>query len=98
MTLAALALMVWPGYAVLHVLGLGRHRWSAALFAGPTITLALWIISLSGAAWASIPLRNAFGPVWMSTAVLTVIGLCISARQKIKRDQNSVMKSLFLWS
>jgi hypothetical protein len=100
MTLAALAFMVWPGYAVLHVLGLGRHRWSAALFAGPTITLALWIISLSGAAWASIPLRNVFGPVWMSTAVLAVIGLglWVSARQKIKRDQNLMMKSLFLWS
>ena len=100
MTLAALAFMVWPGYAVLHVLGLGRHRWSAALFAGPTITLALWIISLSGAAWTSIPLPNVFGPVWMSTAVLAVIGLglWVSARQKIKRDQNLMMKSLFLWS
>jgi hypothetical protein len=100
MTLAALAFMVWPGYAVLHVLGLGRHRWSAALFAGPTITLALWINSLSGAAWASIPLRNVFGPVWMSTAVLAVIGLglWVCARQKIKRDQNLMMKSLLLWS
>jgi hypothetical protein len=100
MTLAALAFMVWPGYAVLHVLGLGRRRWSAALFAGPTITLALWINSLSGAAWASIPLRNVFGPVWMSTAVLAVIGLglWVSARQKVKRDQNPMMKSLFLWS
>ncbi|MEA2794524.1 MAG: hypothetical protein QOI87_1904, partial [Bradyrhizobium sp.] len=100
MTLAALAFMVWPGYAVLHVLGLGRHRWSAALFAGPTITLALWIISLSGAAWTSIPLPNVFGPVWMSTAVLAVIGLglWVSARQKTKRDQNLMMKSLFLWS
>jgi len=100
MTLGALAFMVWPGYAVLHVLGLGRHRWSAALFAGPTITLALWIISLSGAAWASIPLRNVFGPVWMSTAVLAVIGLglWVSAGRKIKRDQNLMMKSLFLWS
>jgi hypothetical protein len=100
MTLAALAFMVWPGYALLHVLGLGTHRWSAALFAGPAITLALWIISLSGAAWASIPMRNVFGPVWMSTAVLAVIGLglWVSARQKIKRDQNLMMKSLFLWS
>jgi hypothetical protein len=100
MTLAALAFMVWPGYAVLHVLGLGRHRWSAALFAGPTITLALWIISLSGAAWALIPLRSVFAPVWMSTAVLAVngLGLWVSARQKIKRDQNLMMKNLFLWS
>jgi hypothetical protein len=39
--LIAFLLMIWPGYALLHVPGHGRHRWSGALFAGPGLTLAL---------------------------------------------------------
>lgn len=77
--------MVWPGYVLLHLLGHGRHRWQGALFAGPAITLALWIVALSGAAWASIPLRQVCGPVWIATALLAALGLAlrISVRQQI---------------
>jgi hypothetical protein len=39
--LIAFLLMIWPGYALLHVPGHGRLRWSGALFAGPGLTLAL---------------------------------------------------------
>jgi hypothetical protein len=69
--------IVWPGYAVLHLLGHGRHRWRGALFAGPVMTLALWIVTLSGAAWASIPLRLVCGPVWIATTLLAVLGLAL---------------------
>lgn len=70
-------LMVWSGYAVLHGLGHGRHRWPAAEFAGPAVTLALWIIALSGAAWASIPLHRVSGPVWIGTLVLAALGIAL---------------------
>ena len=80
--------MAWPGYALLHLLGHGRHRWQGALFAGPAITLALWIVALSGAAWASIPLSRVCGPVWIATALLAALGLAlrISVRQQIGRN------------
>jgi hypothetical protein len=88
--LVAFLLMIWPGYALLHVLGHGRHRWSGALFAGPGLTLALWIIALSGAAWASIPLRHAFGPIWIVTLLLAALGilLCISVKRQIVAGEN----------
>jgi hypothetical protein len=88
--LTAFLLMIWPGYALLHVLGHGRHRWSGALFAGPGLTLALWIIALSGAAWASIPLRHIFGPVWIATLLLAALGifLRISVNRQIVADEN----------
>src|SRR5258708_18140847 len=73
--LSAFMLMIWPGYALLHMLGHGRHRWPAALFAGPAVTLALWIIVLSGSAWASIPLHRISGPVWISSLLLAVLGI-----------------------
>jgi hypothetical protein len=75
--LTVFLMMVWPGYAVLHVLGHGRHRWPAALFAAPAVTLALWIIALSGAAWASIPLHHVSGPVWIASLLLTALGLAL---------------------
>ena len=77
MALAAFFVMIWPGYALLHLAGHGRHRWSAALFAGPAVTLALWIIALSGAAWASVPLRNIFGSVWIATLLLAALGVAL---------------------
>jgi hypothetical protein len=88
--LVAFLLMIWPGYALLHVLGHGRHRWSGALFAGPGLTLALWIIALSGAAWASIPLRYVFGPVWIVTLLLAALGmyLRISVNRQIAAGKN----------
>jgi hypothetical protein len=58
LTFACFAFMIWPGYAVLHKLGFGRHRWPLAAFAGVPLTLAIWIIAMSGAAWASIPLAK----------------------------------------
>jgi hypothetical protein len=73
----AFFLMIWPGYALLHLLGHGRHRWSGALFAGPGLTLALWIILLSGAAWASIPLRQVFFPVWTVTLLFAALGILL---------------------
>ena len=86
----AFLLMIWPGYALLHVLGNGRHRWSGALFAGPGLTLALWVIALSGAAWASIPLRHTFGPIWIETLLLAALGvlLRISVNPKIAAGEN----------
>jgi hypothetical protein len=99
LSLAASALAIWPGYAVLHLLGLGRHRWIGAQFASPAVTLALWIIVLSGAAWASIPLRVVFAPVWIVTAILAAIGivLWISVR-KLAVDRYLRRQTLFLWS
>lgn len=96
----AFLLMPWPGYALLHLLGFGRHRWPAAVFAGPAVTLALWIIVLSGAAWASISLQNIFGPVWIATLVLAVLGIVlrwsvhcqIAAASEAKRD------AIMLWA
>jgi hypothetical protein len=67
--------MVWPGYALLHVMGYGQRRWPAALFAGPSTTLALWIISLSGAAWARIPLSAASPLVRDGSLILACVGL-----------------------
>jgi hypothetical protein len=88
--LVAFLLMIWPGYAVLHLLGHGRHRWSGALFAGPGLTLALWIIALSGAAWASIPLRHIFGPVWIATLLLAALGIIlrIAVNRQVVADAN----------
>ena len=88
--LTAFVLMIWPGYALLHLLGHGRHRWSGALFAGPGLTLALWIIALSGAAWASIPLRQVFGPVWIVTLLLAALGvfLRIAVNRKVVAVEN----------
>ena len=100
LSLSAFSLVIWPGYAVLHLLGLGHHRWVGAQFAGPTVTLALWIIVLSGAAWASIPLRVIFVPAWIATAILAAIGIMLwtSVTWKIALDRNLRRRTLFLWS
>jgi hypothetical protein len=105
LSLTAFSLVIWPGYAVLHLLGLGHHRWVGAQFAGPAVTLALWIIVLSGAAWASIPLRVIFAQVWIATAILAAIGivLWISVTWKIAFDRNPRRRTLwrrtlFLWA
>jgi hypothetical protein len=99
--LTVFLMMVWPGYTVLHVLGHGRHRWPAALFAAPAVTLALWIIVLSGAAWASIPLHRVSGPVWIASLLLTGLGLAlrISARLPIAAGADDSRKqSWLLWA
>jgi hypothetical protein len=99
--LTVFLMIVWPGYAVLHVLGHGRHRWPAALFAAPAVTLALWIIALSGAAWASIPLHRVSGPVWIASLLLTALGLAlrISVRRPIAAGADDSRKqSLLLWA
>ena len=72
-------LMIWPGYALLHLLGHRQSGWSAALFAGPAVTLAIWTISLSGAAWASIPLSQVSRPIWIATFLLAGLGLVLRA-------------------
>ncbi|MEH2483584.1 hypothetical protein V1282_006941 [Nitrobacteraceae bacterium AZCC 2146] len=99
--LAAFVVMIWPGYALLHLTGLGRHRWSAALYAGPAVTFALWIIALSGAAWASIPLKNIFGPVWIATLVLAVTGVALRmfvSRQVAAISSETRQERLTLWA
>ena len=96
-TLLAFFVMVWPGYALLHLSGHGRHKWPAALYAGPAITLALWIITLSGAAWASIPLSRLFGPVWIATLLLAIAGIALrlSVSRRIVAEKRSDL--LWLW-
>src|SRR5260221_8703346 len=94
----AFLLMVWPGYALLHMLGHGRHRWPAALFAGPAMTLALWTIMLSGAAWASVPLHRFSGPIWMASLLLAALGIAlrISVNRRIADTANEGRTPL-LW-
>jgi hypothetical protein len=96
--LAAFLLMIWPGYALLHILRCGRHRWPAALFAGPAVTLALWIIALSGSAWASIPLERISGPIWIASLLLAALGLAlrISVNRQIAAGANETRRQLWL--
>lgn len=99
--LAAFFVMIWPGYALLHLAGHGQHRWSAALFAGPAVTLALWVIALSGAAWASIPLKNIFGPVWIATLLLAALGVALrlSVNRRVAADAADTRQDrLWLWA
>ena len=99
--LAAFFVMIWPGYALLHLAGHGRHRWSAALFAGPAVTLALWIIALSGAAWASVPLKSIFGPVWIATLLLAALGVALrlSVNRRLAANAADTRQDrLWLWA
>lgn len=98
--LAALLLMPWPGYVLLHLAGLGRHRWSAVLFVAPAVTLALWIVVLSGAAWASIPLKDIFGPVWIATLALAALGVALrlSIRRKLAASARPQREQIALWA
>ncbi|WP_028180920.1 hypothetical protein [Bradyrhizobium japonicum] len=99
--LAAFFVIIWPGYALLHLAGHGRHRWSAALFAGPAVTLALWIIALSGAAWASVPLKNIFGPAWIATLLLAALGVALRLSVNRRVAANAVdtrQDRLWLWA
>ena len=98
--LAAFFVMVWPGYALLHLAEHGRHRWSAALFAGPAVTLALWIIALSGAAWASVPLKSIFGPVWIATLLLAALGVALrlSINRQFAAAADTRQERLWLWA
>lgn len=75
LVIAAFFFMIWPGYAVLHLLGLGYSRWPWAIFAGPAVTLALWIIVLSGSVWAGFTLQQTAMPVWATTFLLMTVGL-----------------------
>ncbi|KRR14229.1 hypothetical protein [Bradyrhizobium valentinum] len=99
--LTAFFVMIWPGYALLHLAGHGRHRWSAALFAGPAATLALWIIALSGAAWASVPLKSIFGPVWIATLLLAALGVALrlSVNRRVAANAADTRQDrLWLWA
>jgi hypothetical protein len=98
-TLFAFGLIIWPGYAVLHLFGFGRHRWEAATFAGPAVTLAIWIIILSGTVWASIPLQRVSGLVWISTFVLALLGIVlrISARRQFPAGIHQDRRRPFCW-
>jgi hypothetical protein len=95
--LLACIVMPWSGYAVLHLAGYGRHRWPAALFAGPAITLALWIIALSGAAWASIPLKEVLIPVWIATLFLAIIGGALAKTTLTQSQSAPQQRSVVLW-
>lgn len=98
-TLTAFGLIIWPGYAVLHLLGLGRHRWEASALAGPSVTLALWIVVMSGAVWASIPLHRVSGPVWIVSFLLTTlgIGLRISVRRQLSAEPHDGRRRMLCW-
>jgi hypothetical protein len=84
--LAAFMFMIWPGYALLHLLGFGRHRWPLAEFAGAPMTLAIWIIAMSGAAWASIPLASLSTAVCILMVMLAALGIAlrISVQQSVE--------------
>lgn len=73
-TLLLFLLLPWPGYAVLHVTGWGRGRTDLPLLFAPAVTLALFVIVLSGAAWLSIPLEHAARPVWIGALVCGSVG------------------------
>jgi hypothetical protein len=99
--LVAFVAMIWPGYALLHLTGHGRHRWAAALYAGPAVTFAIWILVLSGAAWASVPLKTIFGPVWIGTLVLAVVGIALRlsvSRQVAAMASETRRDRLTLWA
>jgi hypothetical protein len=85
MVLVVFALIPWPGYAVLHLLGAGRHRWTSATFAGPPMTLALWTVAMSGAAWASVSFPVVSGAAWIAMLLLAGIGVALrlSVRSKV---------------
>src|SRR3981081_135289 len=88
LTFASFAFMIWPGYALLHLLGFGRHRWSSAMFAGAPLTLAIWTVAMSGAAWASIPLASISTAVFVLVGLLAALGVAlrISVRHSIGID------------
>jgi len=98
-TLTAFGLIIWPGYAVLHLLGLGRHRWEASAFAGPAVTLALWIVVISGAVWASVPLQRVSGPVWIASFLLAALGIAlrISVRRQLSVEPHDGRRRMFCW-
>lgn len=97
MACAAFILMIWPGYAVLHLLGFGRHRWAAATYAGPATTLGLMVIVWSGTAWASISLLRIADFIWIATILLGGLGvtLHISACRRATTD-NGLPATLWL--
>jgi hypothetical protein len=85
LTIVCFVFMIWPGYALLHLMGFGRHRWPPAAFAGAPLTLAIWIIAMSGAAWASFPFAKLSTPVFVFMALLAALGIVlrISVRHSI---------------
>jgi hypothetical protein len=101
LAVACFSFMIWPGYALLHLMGFGRHRWSPAPFAGVPLTLAIWIIAMSGAAWASIPLAKLSTPVFIFMALLAALGIVlrISVQNRIRietSEQRSRQRLLWL--
>jgi hypothetical protein len=97
LAVASFFFIVWPGYAVLHVLGFGWHRWRWAPFAGPAVTLALWIISLSATVWAKFTLQQTAIPFWTATLVLTVLGLSLGASCWRKGKAAGKARDPWLW-
>jgi hypothetical protein len=79
-TLLTFAVLPWPGYALLQLAGFGRNQWPSGLLAGPAMTLAIWIILLSNAAWLSIPLRQVVWIVWAFTGLLGLFGAVAAYR------------------
>jgi hypothetical protein len=100
LALACFAFMIWPGYALLHLMGFGRHRWPLAAFASAPLTLALWIIAMSGAAWASIPLAKFSTPVFILMVLLAALGIAlrISVRRSIDIESSEQhYRRILLW-
>jgi hypothetical protein len=100
LTFVSFAFMIWPGYALLHLMGFGRHRWPLAEFAGAPLTLAIWIIAMSGAAWASIPLAKLSTPVFILMVLLAVLGIAlrISVRHSIGIEASEQRyRRILLW-
>ena len=76
----AFLVMIWPGYALLHLVGLGMRGWPHALFAGPVLTLALWIVVLCLSVWSSLPVKQIAIPLWIGTLALGILGIGLFAR------------------
>jgi hypothetical protein len=76
-TLLAFAFMPWPGYLVLHIAGWGRGRIALPLLFAPAVTLALFVVGLSGSAWSSIPLAQVATPMLIASAVTGIAGLVL---------------------
>ena len=97
LALAVFFLMVWPGYALLYLLGFGSDRWPWARFAGPAVTLSFWIIALSGTVWARLTLEQTAIPIWIATLLLAVIGFCLDASSWRKARVVSEANGPWLW-
>jgi hypothetical protein len=62
------------------------------------VTLALLIIVLSGAAWASLPLLRVFVPVWVGTVALGTLGAVLFFASKRDATDRQICSNLLLFS